>query len=249
MDNRRCAVVVAHAAHLLTVVGMLLRWRPHVLVLNRAGVGPGVEQPRLVREGLALLGLADQATEFGIVETESYPRALVHDFDYFLKIGDRIAAWLDAVEPEVVLGDAFELSNFQHDVGRFLLDRALRGRSVLNFEFPLSYQPSSGSLLFGTLPAGPFEQLRLSAAEAALKREVVERAAAADPFVANVRAYFPSLETETYREVGAARDYTRPPADVERYYDRRGREEVAAGKYENAISFDEHFVPLVRALS
>ena len=50
---KRVALVVSHAANLLTVTGMQFRWQPHVLIVNRTGVGDGVVRAAFEPHGLA----------------------------------------------------------------------------------------------------------------------------------------------------------------------------------------------------
>ena len=255
MDGKRVALVVSHPAHLLTVAGMLQRWRPHVLTLYRAEVGGGVGQEAAVRAALEPLGLADRLTGFAISETESFDRALAGDFAFHAATGARIFEWLRAVRPDAVLGDAYEAYNFHHDVARLLLDGAARrerasGRAVANYEFPLSCRPNEpgAPVRYGVFPAGAFCELRLTEAEMAVKRALTAAVGRVDPFVAGVAPLFARPEVETYRAVPADRDYTAPPPGLALYYDERGREVVTAGLYPRAIAFRAHFVPLARAL-
>src|SRR5436190_23642627 len=122
MEGKRVAVVVSHPAHLLTVLGMLLRCRPAILILNRTVAG----QDEMVRLALRDIDLEEGTTTLGTSEPESYACALAGDHGFHLALGRRIRDWLFRVRPEVVLGDAFEAYSFQHDVGRALLDDAVR---------------------------------------------------------------------------------------------------------------------------
>jgi hypothetical protein len=255
MDGKRVAVVVAHPAHLLTVAGMLQRWQPDVLVIYRAVIGGGIGQDRAVRAGLEALGLAERLTNFEVSEMESFDRALAGDFAFHAAIGDRLFAWLRIVRPDVVLGDAYETYNYHHDVTRLLLDDAVqrcraRGRPVENYEFPLSCRVNEpgAPVSYGTFLFGPFRTLRLDAREAAVKRELTAVVGRTDRFVAGAASLFTDPEVEQYREVPADRDYTAPPPGVALYYDERGTELVTAGLYPQAITFRDHFAPLVRAL-
>ena len=232
-----------------------MRWRPHVLVLFRAEVGGGVGQESAVRAALEPLALTDRLTSFAVSETESFNRALAGDFAFHAALGDRLFDWLYAVCPDVAFGDAYETYNFHHDVTRLLLDRAVGrcralGRACDNYEFPLSYRPDEpgAPVRYGVFPDGPVRELKLTADELAGKRELVARAGRVDPFLAGLAPLFARPETEIYREVSADRDYTIPLPGRALYYDERGREVVNAGLYPRAITFREHFVPLVGAL-
>jgi hypothetical protein len=234
---------------------MLIRWRPHVLVLFRAEVGNGIPQESAVRAALEPLDFADRLTVFGVSETESFNRALAGDFAFHAALGARLFDWLCAVRPGAVLGDSYQGYNYHHDLTRLLIDDAVRryrapGRACANYEIPLTYRPDEpgAPMCHGTFPDGPVLAFQLTANELAAKRELAARAGRADPFMATQIPLFASPETEPYRAVPADRDYTLPPPGAALYYDERGREVVAAGLYPRAITFREHFVPLVRAL-
>jgi hypothetical protein len=254
MDGKRVAIIVSHPAHLLTVVGMQLRWKPDVLVLNRAVIG-GVGQEQAIHAAFKPFGLADRLASFAISEAESFDRTLAGDFAFHASIGDRIFEWLRTVRPDVVLGDAYETYNFHHDLARLLIDDSIQrlrvlGRRIENYEFPLSCRVDEPDAVvqYGVFPFGAFRALRLNPRELTVKRELTELISRGDSFIAGVAPLFAKPEVEPYREVPADRDYTVPPARLALYYDERGREVVRAGRYAEAISFRNHFVPLVRAL-
>lgn len=255
--NLRTAFVVAHPAHLLTVCGMLIRWRPHVLILNRTSQGPGAGQVELVQRGLQMLGVGDRTTCLDIDEPESYRCALAGDYGFHTRPIPKMVDWLVRVQPDRVLGDAFEMSNFQHDIGCVQLHAALglyeqaQATNVPHYEFPLSCRESyaGAPLKFGVFVGTPGETFELSAEEIALKRQLVEWAAIHDPFIADVA---PKFEThagiERLRRVPNDRDYARPVPGLALHYDQRGRQEVANGRYSTAISFEKHFVPIAREI-
>lgn len=244
------ALVVAHPAHAIMVSGIVQRFKPNILIL-----GKSTAQESIVRHGLALLGMQDKATFLGFEDSESYDRVLAGDFSFHIELGKQVSTWLSNVRPRVVLGDAFELSNFQHDLGRALLDNALRSyRSqfeyVQNYEFPICCRAEEGTdkLFFQRFPFGEYETFSLTAPEVEMKRTLGEWASRHDDFIATVCPMIPDIQSEPYRSVPWNRNYTVPPSGLKKHYDDRGREEVKAGRYAKPILFDDHFVPLVRAL-
>jgi hypothetical protein len=167
-----------------------------------------------------------------------------------------ILDWLIETRPDVVFGDAFELTNFQHDVGRACLDAALAtyrslGNTVENCELPLSHRSSEphSTLTYGTFADRAAEQqFKLTSDELQTKMQIVNWAIEVDSFVADVAPRFPDPSIERYKFVPGDRNYTIPPAGLARHYDTRGQEEVAARRYPAPITFENHFVPFVRAL-
>lgn len=246
MDGKRVAVVVAHPAHLLTVAGLLHRYRPEVLALYRTDAA----QNAALRAALPF-----RITTLGASEPESFARAVAGDFAYHAALGDLVFDWLRAARPDVVLGDAYEAYNYHHDVTRLLIDDAVerwraQGNRIESHEFPLSCRPDApgAPVRYGEFVTGPFRAVRLDAHEAAVKRELVATVGRVDPFVAHTAPLFARPEVEPYRAVPRDRDYTAPPPGLALYYDERGREVVAAGKHAQPILYRAHFVPLVRAL-
>jgi hypothetical protein len=232
MDGKRVAIVVSHPAHLLAVTGMQLRWQPHVLIVNRAVVGGGFGQEEEILAAFEPLGLAERVTSLAVSETESFDRVLAGDFSFHAAIGDRIFDWLRTIRPDVVLGDAYETYNFHHDLARLFIDDSIQrlrvqGRRVENYEFPLSCRINEpgAPVQYGVFPFGAFRTL-----------------------LADVARLFAKPEAEQYREVPVDRDYTTPPLGLALFYDERGAEAVRAGQYVEAITFGNHFVPLVRAI-
>jgi hypothetical protein len=244
------ALVVAHPAHAIMVAGMVQRYKPNILILGKSAA-----QESIVRHALALIGMEGKATFLEFADSESYARLLAGDFDFHVALGKQISNWLLSICPRVVIGDAFELSNFQHDLGRALLDNALRShrlkfKHVQNYEFPICCrsEEGTGKLCFQRFPFGEYETFRLTASEVTNKRTLGLLASQHDDFIASVCPMIPDIQIEPYRSVPWDRDYTTPPPGLKKHYDDRGREEVSAGRYAKPILFDEHFVPLVRAL-
>ena len=251
----RVGIVVSHAAHLLTVAGLIQRFRPHMLVVTTTRTGSGAGQTSIVSKVMSRLGLLERLTFLEFDEPESYERALTGDFGHHADMAVAILAWLEATNPDAVFGDGLELSNWQHDVCRAALDAAIEvrrraGARVLNYEFPLSsVARGRDELRYGVFPGGPHEMIRLTPDEVLMKREVVEWASHLDPLVRRVGPLYPDeLATERFRAVPAQRDYAVAPAEFDLYYDRLGRAAVADGRYQQAILFHQHFVPAARAI-
>lgn len=251
MSNRRMGLVVAHAAHLLTMIGVITRYRPRILVLTKASQGSGVGQCELIQAGFKKLGVDDLVTNLDIDETLSYEQALAGNFAFHASMVEPIAQWLRAHRIDVVWGDAYEATNYQHDIGCFLLHEAVAAtdREIEQFEFPLSSQAEEpGSpLRYGVFVKGESETFELVPKELALKTMIVQWAARRNDFVNQVQDEFPGAQVEYFRRVPKDRDYLSSPRGLARYYDARGIEEVAAGRHARAISFDRHFRPLVAA--
>jgi hypothetical protein len=255
MSGERVAMVFAHPGHEIVVAGLMQRHRPHILFLTAADSGGSAGRAELARQGLDLLGLPGRATFLNVSEVQSYAWALNGTAGRYREIGDQILGWLQEVRPAAVFGDAFELYNFHHDLGRALLDGALR-RYGERFGLPRNYEcplvcrtdPNLMCLRFQEFAGGPFEVFRLSEPELSGKRALVDWVRQRHPEAARVAGLFPPLNQEVYRAVPPDRDYSVAPAGLRRHYDDWGRLQVLLGKHRQPLLFAEHFVPLIRAL-
>jgi hypothetical protein len=253
LDHDRCAMVFAHPAHELLVAGLLQRRRPHLLFLTRGDSAGDTEREMLAQHGLQQVGLAERTTFLSVSESDLYRWLLAGDVTPFLELRRRIVEWLDAVRPRQLFGDAFELVNVVHDVGRALLDSAWRecrlGFPCDNFELPLvcRTEPELWTLRFQEFPDGLFETVRLTDPEIKVKQALADWLGMRRVEAAMAGELFP-LDREVFRPVPPDRDYTIPPPGLRFHYDEWGRIQVQRGKYAQAISFSEHFVPLIRRL-
>ncbi|MFL4970398.1 MAG: hypothetical protein ACJ8DQ_11575 [Xanthobacteraceae bacterium] len=250
---QRCAMVFAHPGHELLAAGLIQRHRPHLLFLTRADSAGDAEREALARHGLQQLGLADRTTFLSVSDLDVYRWLLEGDVASFLQLRGRLVEWLDAIRPTILFGDAFELWNVVHDTARALLDsawRECRRRFPCdNYELPLvcRTEPGPWNHRFQEFPSGPFETIHLNDIERKVKQSLADWMTAQRPEAEMVRPFF-SLEREIFRRVSAERDYAKPPEGLCLHYDEWGRLQVQSGKYEKAILFAEHFVPLVREL-
>ena len=249
----RSAMVFAHPGHELLVAGLMQRLRPHILFLTCADSAGDSERETLARQGLEKLGLVEQTTFFSISEHDVYGWLLEGNVAPFLKLRHRLLEWLDAIRPSQVFGDAFELSNITHDIGRAVLDSAWREWQeqfpCRNFELPLVYRtaPEIWSLRFQEFPNGAFETIQLTPAELECKNSLADWVSTRHVEAEMVRSFF-TLDKEVYRRVPADRDYSLPPDGMRLHYDDWGRIQVLRGKYAKPLLFADHFVPLVRNL-
>jgi hypothetical protein len=233
---------------------LLQRHRPHLLFLTRADSGGDVEREALALYGLGELELTDRATFLNISETDIYRWLLEGDLSPFIELRRKLVAWLEEIQPNSLFGDAFELSNVVHDIGRALLDSAWRqyrnGIPGENFELPLVCRTESGlwNLRFQEFPHGEFEVFRLTEEETRIKNSLADWAATQRTEAAMVKGFF-VIEREVFRRVPFDRDYTKPPKGLRLHYDEWNKHQVQLGKHARPILFANHFAPIVKQLS
>jgi hypothetical protein len=246
-------MVFAHPAHELAVLGLIQRLRPQLLFLTRADSAGDEDREELAQRALGRIGLADSATFLGIAEREVYRWLIEGDLGGVLVLRGRLLDWLDRTRPDAVFGDAFELTNVVHDLGRAVLDSALREwtrtNACRNFELPLISRtaPEMWKFHIQEFPGDAAEIFPLDAAEQRTKKEMADWMGTKLREVA-IGAQVAQPEREVFLEVPPDRDYTVPPPGLRLHYDDWGRVQAGRGKYKEAILFATHFVPLVRQL-
>lgn len=254
------AMVFAHPGHELTVLGMLQRFHPEMLFVTRADSGESRERENLCRAGLRELKLENRATFLEVSEWDLFRGALTGDVQLFLSIRDRIVNWLRLARPVCVFGDAIEGYNVNHDLVRSALDSAIRcyanekGWMPENHEIPLACHghPILAGLPFARFDTGltPWRYVNLTAAEQRLKRRILNRASAADKYIAVVIEALNAerFEREGYYPAPSIRQLARPVSGLWPSYEEQGRRMVERGKYQKTILFHEHVLPIIRAL-
>lgn len=246
-------MIFAHPGHELLVVGLMQRYRPHLLFLTHADSAGDTEREALALEGLAKLGLAERATFLHLHEHDLYRWLFECDAGATMNLRQQVLDWLRKVRPTQIFGDAFEASNVTHDLGRAVLDSAWREyrqeASCENYELPLvcRTEPELWKLRFQEFPSGAFESIELTADELAKKQAIAEWITSRRVEAELARQFF-KLDREVYRPVPQDRNYCVPPEGLRLHYDDWGRMQVMRGKYEKPILFADHFVPLVRQL-
>jgi hypothetical protein len=251
-------MIFAHPGHELLVVGLMQRYRPHILFLTRADSAGDDEREALAIQGLEKLGLSERATFLHVREHDLYRWLFERDANAIMDLRRQVLDWLERVRPTRIFGDAFEVSNVTHDLGRAVLDSAWRDycdrgycdiASCENFELPLMYRsdPELWNLRFQEFPAGPFMSIELTPDELASKQAAADWIGSRRVEADMARQYF-KLDKEIYRTVPCDRDYTVPPHGLRVHYEDWGRMQVQRGKYAPPILFMDHFAPLVRML-
>lgn len=254
MNGQKVAFVFAHpAAHELLVAGLMQRSHADVLFVTQADSGsPGSSD--IARECLEELEVCRSLEFLEMSEVESYSRAFRGDLGYYTEYRHRILDWLLRVQPDVIYGDAFELTNFHHDLTRMLLDDAIREyqrhhSNVENYEIAIASRTSDkmSSFLTQEFTSGSSEVYQPTPEEVRGKEMMLKIIGKKKPAVL-LGPQFYDLNREVYRGVPNDRDYTFSPPEFKRHYDEWGLQMVKRGKYEQAVLFDQHFAPIVRHL-
>jgi hypothetical protein len=248
---RRAALVVAHPAHELRLLGWLDAVRPVVSVLTD---GSGfARRPRIGATARLLEELgAERGPLFGAMpDLDLYAALLGGDHDRLASLAERLADGFVRASIDTVVVDAHEDSILAHDVVHAITRAAVMaasdrlGREVPVYDFTLEQSPAecppdrADGALWLRLDARQLEQKLAAAWSYAEVRDEVEEAFA--------RFGHHAFAVECLRRV---RDRASIPEPVGKpLYERHGERMQRAGRYQRVIRFNEHVRPLFERLA
>ncbi len=243
--------VFSHPNHELAVFGLLQRLRPRLVYLTDGG---GEQRVAQTREGLARIGLADQATFLNYAEQTFYDALLARDVRLFEDVAGRVREQCHAVQPRQVFCDAVEFYNPLHDLSLPIVSAALRETPEAVFEVPLVYQTAASRETYAVQRLPPSRrdgqiELALSAEELAGKQH-----ARAHGYAMVQQQMGPVLSELTdehlAREivVPAPVALPTPGPDCTLRYEWRAQRLLESGAIARAITYADHYLPVASAL-
>lgn len=184
----------------------------------------------------------------GFSDRAFYELILAGNPEPLIGLSRQFAAEWAAAEIEVVAGDMLEGFSTTHDVCRMMINAAViklraRGQMVLNLEFPLESMRQPGM-------AEGSQALRLD--DAAFLRKRQAATLAYPELTGEVDRLMSKYGEDAFRvevllpatvSAGLTWEGAEPP-----FYESYGRKQVAAGHYQNLITYAGHIQPLARAL-
>jgi hypothetical protein len=250
-SNGRAALVIAHPGHELLVHGWLELARPLVFVLTD---GSGrTDQSRLAYTSDLLKQTgAEPGSLYGrMTDRAAYAAILDHNFDFFIRLAEELAAAFIKERIEFVAGDAAEGYSPTHDLCRLLINAAIAivkqdsGRRLANFEFTLVKPPDPA--LATVAPNNVVVKLdeeaftrKMAAAKgyAALATEVDKTLG---------RTSHDAYKIECLHAVNGYLDGFYNGQSP--YYEEYGEKQVASGYYKCVLRYAQHIQPLAEAIS
>lgn len=248
-EYRSPALVVAHPGHELKVFGWLHASAPRVYVLTD---GSGGGNPRLSSTARLLNQAGAVPDEFfgPISDADIYSAILKKRIPVFLGVVDELAASFAMNAVDFVAGDATEGFNPTHDICRALVNAAVAiaehatGRIIANYEFCLTEweqhcrEIHDHRCLHLRLEDRLLDEKLRSAAEYTELKKEIEQAIA--------------IRGEEYFRVECLRKVFDPFPELEAlskpYYELFGEARVAQGKYGAVIRYEQHMLPILRAV-
>lgn len=251
-EKIKTLAVFSHPNHEIAVYGIVCRTRPAIAYLTDGGGGARLVQ---TGKGLEAAGISSGVTYFNHTEESFYQAILRRDVAFFDQVASSLAEVILECSPDQILCDAVEYYNPIHDIAlpvAFLAARKARSTVPL-FAIPLVYQSSGAPERFVFQRAldgdRQFELIyQLQEPERSKKR-----LALADIYTALMaQMAFPPdvLERGCLEEHVVIAGSPLPVVDrscVIRY-DRRGQEAKKSGLVQDAITYEGHFLPLVKEL-
>ncbi len=241
MDRSKAILLVAHPGHELRLYRWLEVARPTVFVLTD---GSGSAGHSRVPSTLSVLG--DTGAHAGPVlgpftDHEIYDAMMHCDIDRLAKVTDELAqAFVDA---DLVVTDAWEGYNPTHDVCRVVaglaVERAsqLAGRAIPLYDYAVTERfearDGDGEIVVNLDEEAFARKLAAAYAYSELRSDVEDM----------LRTHGPEqLRLEVMRPAAA------PKTDFKPFYETRGEQQVAAGRYESVLRYRDHLAPFVDAL-
>ena len=273
LSETRSFLVIGHPGHELRLYGWIAQTKPLVCILTD-GSGSD-DKPRLAATLNILQGLG---AEIGpmcgeLSDRQIYQKTLRGEYDMFDDLCERLATLIAAQEIRTVVSDGIEGYNPTHDLCEVLVRTAVaianiakaadgKGRFVRHYTIPLMEDPRPTTCRAET--TNPVIQrgseqciVDLTERQLAHKLETMREYAsrAGGILQQEVEDAFSS-----YGEDAFAREYlfasAAPGKEPERnflqqkpFYESRGEQRVADGRYRDVIRFREHVLPIMNRLN
>jgi hypothetical protein len=240
------ALLIAHPGHELRIHGWLETARPLVFITTDGSGATGVARISKSEDILRAAGCR-WGSPFGrFTDVNVYDFILHCEVEPLVSMTRDIAISLADAEVEYAVGDAVEYYNPVHDLSRVILSlaiehvRQLTHHVIRQFEFNVVNSPGERAA----------NDVVVHLDEAALRRKI-DAATDYDELEAQAaddirRNGLDAFRTERLRFVdgGAPLEPSGTP-----YYEKRGEEQVSAGRYVEVLRYRPHFAAFVEEMS
>lgn len=239
--------VFSHPNHELAVFGLVQRLKPLLIFLTDGGGQHRVDE---TKDGLLGLGLLENATFLPYTEQSFYDAIRQGDAEFFLDVADRLRSIFQRDARRQIICDAVEFYNPVHDMTLpLVLSAGAGGHEV--FEVPLIHQVEGGQFEVQTTP----KEFRVVQSEVTLTeiergnkrgalqftyqilRETMGQILLASPHALEKEVVFP-----------AQFPLRLPGSSCFLRYEQRAKLLKSEGKIEEEITYEDHYVPLVRGI-
>lgn len=237
------ALIVGHPGHELRLFRWLESARPVVFVLTD-GSGSGQSRTASTRALLGATGSTAGPVMGAFTDVEIYDAMMSGDIGRLVGVTEAIAESLVRYGVQSVVADAFEFYNPTHDlcavVATLAAARAGANAStrIGRYDYPLTTGAAGKGIVIPLDPTDVERKLAAAYRFANLTDDV-------DQLLRDVGTE--DVGRELLRPVSASLELPVPARKP--YYELRGEERVASGRYRTVLRYEQHFVPFVQALA
>lgn len=252
LPETKTALIVAHPGHELRVHAWLERTRPLVFVLTDGSGHTDTGRLASTDQVLRQAGTRYEASFEALSDRAAYQLILQGQVERIASMISQIVDRLAETETDVIVSDAIEGFNPVHDLCHVIADGVASrlerqtGRSVQRLDFLLEGSPRAGSH-----PDRVNGDLRIELSDEMWERKLAA-AWAYEELRPEVERGFSSYGPEAFRcETLRPVD---PNADLQAQvgakpqYEIHGEKRVEDGFYDDVLRFQEHFLPLAKAV-
>jgi len=238
----RSLLVVAHPGHELRIHGWMERTSPVVIVITDGSGSAGTSRLECTKE---ILNQTDSTAGplFGAYrDRELYAALLKQDHDPFLHIVNSVASCILENEIETIVADAADAYNPMHDICRLIVNCAVaqvKEKMRKSYSFPLVGSPRMKENNQGEI------MLDLNEKEFYRKQEAAKKYA---PLDKDIAAALKSYSWDNFRHEYLYMDCKFSPPRSKPYYEIYGEAQVASGRYESVLRYEQHVRPLAEVL-
>lgn len=247
----KAALIVGHPGHELRVHKFLDLYKPRVYILTD---GSGNKNTSRIDRSLTIIkasGACPSRVMGNFTDRQVYQMILDQDIKTITELAEEI--YFDLIEHQIdmVVGDALEGFNPTHDLCRYMVNRIVSlldqtRREISNFDFLLEGPPQEQS-------GGDISDPLLID----LKESDLERKIAAAANYPEIKVDFENAIAKYGREMFKVETLrpVHPPYALrswdtkEPFYEKYGRQKIRNGEYTRAISFEDHVLPIAKALA
>lgn len=248
MDFGKSALLIAHPAHELLLYGWMVEAQPTVYCLT-TGAAYG-QTPRIQRtEQVIEQTQSSLGKIFGRYEDQTlYTLLLENQTAPLIDLTWELADALVDNQIETVVGDAAEGEILVHDVWRAIIDAAVRltaghyRHQLQNLEFAIETMPNKVRDLHDRV-------LSLDRARIVQKEKAIGSYVEIQPEVDRLMERYGSdlIRQEVVRSACSANKWLVGQSKATKY-EQRAQMHVTQGRYQVAMSFDQHILPLLKDL-
>lgn len=247
----RSVMIFSHPNHEVAILGSVRRLQPYLIFLTDGGAQERVEQSK---ESLKSVVNMDDVAWLNVEEASLYEALLKGDVASFRALSDEVAGIVGGLDVDRVYCDSIEFYNPLHDVALPITRAAMGASTAPIFEVPLIHQRKADVEVYEVLrsPQSLWNNcvnVGLTDEERTMKLGAFDiyTSLAAQLGQENVELAATRCGEEQFLK--ARQTLPTPAVDQVLRYEWRGQRLRDMGLVKETITYRDHYVPLVEALS